>query len=330
MPISSSPGKYLCGVDLGGTKLAAALYTQGGELAAKEMVHDHADKDGDGIVLAMANLVKTLLKGAGVTLSDLLGIGVAVAAHVNFKEGKIITTSNFAHTITDFPVVEKMSALLPGVKIVMDNDANAQGYGEYKFGAGKGYNSLVFVTVSTGIGGGIVLNGRTHRGRSGTAGEVGHSIIDLDSDIQCTCGNYGCTMALASGLFFPDLYRYFLKKGIKSTIGVTEETAGEMNGPAVKKGWEDGDPVCAAIVEQSAVAVGAQLFNIFSMLDPELVILGGGLMALGETYRQRIRDEFLSHTHKMMIGEMEIKLAETGVDACLVGAAALVLEQQEP
>jgi len=318
--------KFLCGVDLGGTKLAAALFTPQGELVAKDMVHDHSDKDGDGQVLAIRDLLTTLFRNNNIVPADVAGVGIALAAHINFKKGMIITTSNFVHTITDFPLVEKLGAFFPGMKIVLDNDANAQAFGEHKFGAGQGCESLVFVTVSTGIGGGIALNGKLHRGRTGTAGEVGHSIIDLDSEIQCTCGNYGCTMALASGLFFPDLYRMHLKRGVESSIGITTETADKMNGPAIKKGWQEGDPVSKAIVEQSAAVVGAELFNIFSMLDPELIILGGGLMALGEEYQNRIRDEFRCHTYKMMVGEMEIKLAETGVDAGLIGAAVLVLE----
>jgi glucokinase len=133
-------------------------------------------------------------------------------------------------------------------------------------------------------------------------------------------------MALASGLFFPDLYRMHLRKGVKSTIGITEDSADRMDGKAVEDGWKAGDPVSTAIVENSADVVGSSLYNIHKMLDPELVILGGGLMHFGDAYMDRIRKRFMSHTHEMMAEEMEIKLAETGRDAGLLGAAALVLE----
>ncbi len=318
--------KLLCGVDLGGTKLAAALFSQEGSLVASEIVYDHHKSTSDEILLAVVDLLNTLLRNNSCTPGDLLGIGVALAGHVNFKEGKIITTSNFPITIRDFPLVDKLKSHFPGLKIVMDNDANAQAYGEFKYGAARGYNSSVFVTVSTGIGGGIILDGKMVRGRSGTAGEVGHSIIDYNSDIKCTCGNYGCSMALASGLFFPSLYRMHLRKGMKSTIGVTEESAAGMDGKKIEDGMKAGDPICRKIVEDSATAVGVSLFNIHQMLNPELVVLGGGLMAFGEEYFQSIRREFLSHTHEMMIQEMEIKLAETGANAGLLGAAALLLE----
>jgi len=318
--------KLICGVDLGGTKLSAALYNLDGTLVGKEVIYDHSDKQWDEIVAKIAALVKRLFESCSVTADDVLGIGVALAGHIHFKKGIIITVSNFAENIYNYPFVEKLSALVPGVKIVLDNDANAQAYGEFKFGAGKGYHDLVFVTVSTGIGGGIIVDGKMLRGLSGTAGEVGHSIIDLDSDVLCTCGNYGCAMALASGLFFPSLYRMHLKKGMKSTIGIDEESAGTLDGPAIEEGMKKGDPICRTIVDNSAVVVGASLYNIHKMLDPELVILGGGLMAFGDEYFNRIKSEFFSHTHEMMGEEMEIKLAETGRDAGVLGAAALVLE----
>ena len=194
--------KLICGVDLGGTKLSAALFKQDGSLVGKETVYDHSDKEWDDIVRIIAGLLTRLFESCSVKKRNVLGIGVALAGHIHFKKGMIVTVSNFAHNIYNYPFVDKLSALFPGVRIILDNDANAQAYGEYKFGAGRGYQDLVFVTVSTGIGGGIVLNGKMLRGKVGTAGEVGHSIIDIDSDVKCTCGNYGCAMALASGLFF--------------------------------------------------------------------------------------------------------------------------------
>lgn len=319
--------KLICGVDLGGTKLSAALFKTDGTLVDKETVYDHHDKQWDDIVASIADLVKLLMERQSATPQDVLGVGIACAAHIHFKKGMIVTVSNFAHNIYDYPFRDKLAALLPsGMKIILDNDANAQAFGEFLFGAGKGYHNLVFVTVSTGIGGGIIVNDKMLRGKVGTAGEVGHSIIDIDSDVQCTCGNYGCGMALASGLFFPSLYRMHLKKGVKSTIGISEETADQMDGKAVEDGWKAGDPVSTAIVENSADVVGSTLYNIYKMLDPELIILGGGLMHFGEEYMARIKKRFMGHTHEMMAEEMDIKLAETGRDAGLLGAAALVLE----
>lgn len=313
-------------MDLGGTKLSAALFNLDGTLVGKETVYDHSDKEWDEIVRIIAELVNRVFDSCSVKKEDVLGIGVALAGHIHFKKGIIVTVSNFTHNVYDYPFVKKLSVLLPGIKIILDNDANAQAFGEYKFGAGRGYQDLVFVTVSTGIGGGIVVGGKMLRGKVGTAGEIGHSIIDIDSDVKCTCGNYGCAMALASGLFFPDLYRMHLRKGLKSTIGITAESADQMDGKAIEDGMNAGDPICRVIVNNSADVVGSSLYNLYKILDPELVILGGGLMSFGDYYMNRIKDRFMSHTHEMMAEEMEIKLAETGRDAGLLGAASLLLE----
>ncbi|MDA3958605.1 ROK family protein [Oceanispirochaeta sp.] len=318
--------KLICGVDLGGTKLSAGLFRQDGTLVGKETVYDHRDEQWDEILIIIADLVKRVMRSCSVEPDDILGIGVALAGHIHFKKGVIVTVSNFVHNIYDYPFVDKLSVLLPGMRIILDNDANAQAFGEFKFGAGRGYHDLVFVTVSTGIGGGIIVNDKMLRGKVGTAGEVGHTIIDIDSDVKCTCGNYGCAMALASGLFFPELYRRQLRKGLKSTIGITEASADKMDGQSIEEGMKKGDPICRVIVEDSADVVGSTLYNIYKTLDPELVILGGGLMSFGEDYMNRIQHRFLSHTYEMMAEEMEIKLAETGRDAGLIGAAALVLE----
>ena len=319
-------GKILCGVDLGGTKLAAALFEQDGTLIAKELVYDHRKDSCDEVVLVIVELLTKLFKENGVDTDRIAGIGTALAGHILYEEGRIITTSNFPVNMEGYPFADKLGAYFPGVKILLDNDANAQAYGEYKYGAGRGSRSLVFVTVSTGIGSGIILDGKVIRGQSGTAGEIGHCIVDYKSDVRCSCGNYGCAMALASGLFFPDLYRMYMKKGLYSTIDITEEDVDQVDGRMILKGIRSEDPVSCAVAENSAVVVGTSLFNIFSMLDPELVVLGGGLMALGEDYIKRIVEEFHSHTHGMMYKEMKIKLAETGADAGLLGAASLILE----
>ncbi|MBI9101668.1 MAG: ROK family protein [Spirochaetales bacterium] len=320
--------KLICGVDLGGTKLAAALFKQDGSRIDMVITHDHTDLNPDEIVLRIAALVRELLSENNLNLDDLLGVGVGLAGHILHKEGMIITSSNFKNTIHHFPLVGKLEKELGGVKVFLDNDANAQALGEFKYGAGRDgdYDSLVYMTISTGIGAGLVLNRKMYRGQSGTAGEIGHTIIDIDADSKCTCGNYGCLMALSSGLFFPELYKRKLEKGIFSTLGVTIETAGQVDGHLVNRGFKEGDPVSIAIVEDSADMVGFGIFNIFQLLNPDVVVLGGGLMNFGDSFTNRIREKFCSLTNEMMCEEMGILVSEMGTDAGLLGAAALVLE----
>ncbi len=316
----------ICGVDLGGTKLAAALFRLNGDIIDNELTHDHINSTHDGIVSIIADLVKKLVIRNNLDFSDFLGVGVGLAGHILHREGLIITSSNFPKNFYRYPLVRKLEKELPGIKVYLDNDANTQALGEYKYGAGAGYDSMVYMTVSTGIGAGIVLNGKMYRGRSGTAGEIGHSIIDMDSDMQCSCGNNGCLMALSSGLFFPELYRRKLVKGIKSSLGITPDSAGNVDGHIIRKGFAAGDPVSVSIVEDSADMVGVGVFNIFQLLNPDIVVLGGGLMNFGDSFKNRIDQKFCSLTREMMCEDMELVVSEMGTHAGLLGAASLALE----
>jgi glucokinase len=318
--------KLICGVDLGGTKLSAALFDQTGVLIGKEITHNHINETCDGIVRIIAELIKTLLKNNDAQLNDILGIGVGLAGHILYRKGIIITTSNFKVTFTNYPFVEKLETYFPGVKILLDNDANVQALGEYMYGAGKGFESMVFITVSTGVGAGIVLNGKLLRGKNGTAGEIGHSIIEYKSKYLCTCGNYGCAMAHSSGLFLPELYKHKLESGMTSTIGLTIDNISSFDGHFLEKGVNKEDNISIEIMNESADIIGASVFNIHKMLDPDAVVIGGGLMQLGDKYMSRIKNEFNFLMQDMMEDEMVIKHSEIGADAGLLGAASLLLE----
>ncbi|MDA3941716.1 MAG: ROK family protein [Spirochaetia bacterium] len=318
--------KLICGVDLGGTKLSAALFDQMGVLIGKEITHDHVNETTDGIIRVISELVQNLLKNNNVLLPDIVGIGVGLAGHILYRKGIIITTSNFKVTFTNYPFVEKMKTYFPGVKILLDNDANVQALGESMYGAGKGFESMVFMTISTGVGAGIVLNGKLLRGKNGTAGEIGHSIIEYKSKYMCTCGNYGCAMAHSSGLFLPELYRYKLESGMTSSIGLNLDNISSFDGHFLKKGVNEGDNISISIMNESADIIGTSVFNIHKILDPDAVVLGGGLLQLGDKYMSRIKNQFSFLMQDMMESEMEIKLSEIGADAGLLGAASLLLE----
>lgn len=318
--------KLLCGVDLGGTKLSAALFNTKGTLLKKEITYDHVGLQPDQIVEIIAKLLNKLFQGYGITSDDIEGIGVGFAGHILYKEGLVITTSNLTHSMQNYPLVKKLGIYFPDTRILLDNDANVQALGEYLYGAGKGYGTMVFMTVSTGIGSGIVINGKILRGLSGTAGEIGHTIVDFDSDMQCTCGNCGCAMALSSGLFLPELYRKKLRKGMISHCGLSESQTDELDGRLLEALIMQGDPIAREIMYNSADIVGICVYNLFQLLNPECIVLGGGMMKLGREYFDRIEKNFTFLTKDMMIEKLQLKLSEFGADAGLIGSAALLLE----
>ena len=169
-----------------------------------------------------------------------MGIGVGVAAHIRFKEGLIITSSNFKIPFKNYPMRDRIQSHFE-VPVILDNDANAQAYGEFVFGAGRGRGSVVFMTVSSGIGAGIIIDGKLFRGMTGTAGEVGHTITQFESDQRCTCGNLGCLMAQASGIFFPSMYQKKLEQGKRTVMEVRDTAA--VDGRTIAEGVRLGDEI---------------------------------------------------------------------------------------
>ena len=196
--------KLLCGVDIGGTKLSVGLVKTDGSVIDKIIVYDHISKGEYDVIDQIVGLIIELLQRNDIGENHLSGIGVGFAGHLRFKKGIVITSSNFRNKFKDFPLREAIKKHF-STCVIVDNDANAQAYAEYRFGAGVGYGSLVFLTISTGIGAGLILDGKIYRGMTGTAGEFGHTIVNPHSDIKCGCGNYGCLMSHASGFALPNI-----------------------------------------------------------------------------------------------------------------------------
>ncbi len=318
--------KLLCGVDLGGTKLAACLMTPEGRIVDKEVVYDHVGKDEMQVVRRIRDLVRTLLARGGRGVEDIEGIGVGFAGHLRFRDGVTITTSNYkGFKIKNFPLRSAVEEHFP-TRVIVDNDANAQALAEYLFGAGAGYDSMIFVTFSTGIGAGIVLDGKLYRGMTGTAGEVGHMIVNPESDFLCGCGNHGCLMAHASGLALPQAVRRKREQRVKTTLRLTEAEWAEIDGKTIGEGLAAGDELSRAVVLEFADYAGIGLYNLFQIFNPNVFVIGGGLLSWGEPYMSRIRKKFGELVREMLFDPVDIVPSALSQDAGVIGAAALLLE----
>lgn len=317
--------KLLCGVDLGGTKLAAALVDDGGTIRDKIVVTDHVTMRDQEIVLYMVRLIKTLLTRNQLQETDLQGIGVCFPGHIRYKEGITITTSNLPG-FKNFPLKQAVQEHFT-VKVIADNDANAQTYAEYKYGAGRGYSDMIFVTISSGIGGGIIIDHKLYHGMTGTSGEFGHIIIDPHSKIKCGCGNYGCLMGCASGLSLPQVAQKYLDRGSKTALNGAELS--KMDGKTLKIGLERRDELCQRIAAEYAEYIGIAVQNIFQIFNPPIIVLGGGLMKLGDDFFQQILATFRRLAQDMLYDPLEIVLSQLGDDAGIIGAASLLLDYHE-
>jgi len=319
------PG-ILCGVDIGGTKCSIALIDEeDGKILDKIYTCAHVAEGEKGMVDMVAGHVKELLQRNQVKQSDLPAIGVGCAGHIRHSDGVIITTSNL-EGFNNYPLREKLQSHFE-IPVILDNDANAQAFGEYKFGAGQGYEDMIFVTISTGIGAGIVINGKLYRGMTGTAGEFGHTIVEPDSELVCNCGNRGCIMALACGMALPYMFEKKLKEGLKTKLKMPPNfNISKINGQTLKKGLDMDDPLSKAVISDSAYYVGIGLYNLFQTLNPPLIVLGGGLTNWGEFYLDKIKETFYTLARDMIFDPIEITLSDIIGDAGVIGAAALSLE----
>jgi glucokinase len=317
--------KILCGVDLGGTKLSVGLIKPDGKLFDKITVYDHRGKDENMIVLQISQLIRQVLSKNNLTESDLDGIGIGFPGHVRYRDGHTLTTSNLKG-FKNYPLRKAMEEHFQ-VPVLLDNDANAQALCEFKFGAGRGYESLIFLTISTGIGAGIILNKKLYRGITGTAGEFGHTIVNSDNKQICTCGNEGCLMACACGMALPHLFRKKTEQGMKTRLTLPEDfDYKNVDGKLIMQGLEIGDPLSISVIEECADYIGIAVYNIFQVFNPPLVVLGGGLTCWGESYLTRVRKKFDELARDMIFDKIDIVEAEAGCDAGLIGAAALVIE----
>jgi len=320
--------KLLCGIDLGGTKLAGGLMRPDGKLLDKEVVFDHAGKDEMVVVNRMADVVNALLSRQHLEVEDLEGIGVGFAGHLRFRDGVTITTSNYkGFKIKNFPLRSAIEKRFP-TRVVVDNDANAQGLAEYRFGAGAGFGSMIFVTFSTGIGAGIILDGKLYRGMTGTAGEVGHMIVEPESPFVCGCGNHGCLMAHASGLALPQVVRRKREQGVETKLSLSEAEWEKIDGKTLADGLAAGDELSREVVLEFADYAGIGLYNLFQLFNPDAFVLGGGLMSWGSIYLERIRKKFGELVREMLFDPVQIVPSKLEQDAGIIGAAALLLEKR--
>ncbi|MDA8409613.1 MAG: ROK family protein [Treponema sp.] len=317
--------RVLCGVDLGGTKLSVGLVSESGTLLAEETVHDHVGLRPDDIVATIGRLVRGLLGSRGLTETSLIGIGVGTAGHVRRSDGSIIAMSNLPG-FKGYPFRERLQSSF-SAPVAIDNDANAQAYGEFRYGAGKAYSDFVFMTVSTQIGAGIVLGGKLYRGMTGTAGELGHTLVDPEGEDICPCGNRGCLIAKASGVALRSTFRRQLAAGKSSRfVDLATLESAAIDGPLVARGLAAGDEACEAVMREFGRWIGIGVYNAFQTFNPKAVILGGGLMNWGEPFMEVIKATFKRLAGDMIFDEMPILRASLEASG-VIGAAALLLEE---
>jgi glucokinase len=311
------------GIDIGGTKIAAGVVDDQARILSRYETKQHSGQPPEVVVEAAQCAFEAALQGAGVKTGDLVGVGVGFAGYTNGREGLVLASSNLP-AWDRMPLRDVLSERL-GVPVVLDNDCNAAALGEHRYGAGQGSRHMVYITFSTGVGTGIIIDGQLYRGHTGTAGEVGHTVVDVGGRM-CSCGNRGCLMAWACGMALTEL--------AGERIGAGEDTLlremvggdlGRINGEMVAEAARQGDRVARELIQLTARYLGVGLSTVVQMLNPEVIVVGGGLTHMGSLLMEPSLQALRDNVHPVLASSAHIVPSHFGEDVGIVGAAALAL-----
>jgi glucokinase len=308
-------------VDLGGTKLLIGLVDRDGNVLARERI---ATPHGGPAAVARAirDAARSLRAGAGSRGAVIAGVGVAVAGPTDHARGVIYDPPNIEGWGRETPFGPLLARELRET-VFVENDANAAALGEAWVGAGRGVRDLVYITVSTGIGGGFILDGRLYRGARGTAGEIGHVIIDPDGP-RCRCGNRGCLEILASGPAIARQAQEAILRGDPTSMKRFAGRLDELTAATVAEAARGGDPLAADLYVRAGTRIGIVLGNLLALLNPAMIIVGGGVSKAGELLFQPVREAIRTRVYPRPALGAVVVPAGLGDDVGIIGAAALV------
>lgn len=310
------------GIDIGGTKIAGALVDAEGRITHREQLP--TPREGTSQILdATAELVTTLVAGAG---GEVSGVGMACAGMVDGRAGRLWFSPNLP--LRDLDVAGEVRRRT-GHDVVLENDANAAAWGEYRFGSGIDCDDMLLATVGTGVGGGCIIDDRLLRGAFGIGGEIGHVTMDPHGP-RCGCGNHGCLEVYASGTALERYARELVSSGEAKGAGLRErcgDAPEELTGQDVTELARDGDEGAVALLTRLGTRLGEGLASVCAVVDPAVVVIGGGVADAGDLLVDPAREAFAAH----LIGRGHrpsptIVVATLGNDAGLVGAATLARE----
>ena len=317
MPSATSE-PHAIGLDIGGTKIAAGVVTAAGVVLDRTQVPT-PPADQAATLAAMVELVDQLRARHPAVAA----IGVGAAGLVEWPRGRLRWAPHNAYRQLE---LRRLLHERTGLPTIVDNDANAAAWAEARFGAGAGSDDLVLVTVGTGIGGGLVLDGHLYHGEHGFAGELGHLIVDPDGDL-CACGNHGCLEAMASGSTLGRLGQEAAAADPGGRLAaLAAEAGGLVSGEVVFAAATEGDKAALALFERIGHWLGVGIASLVTIFDPDLVVVGGGVAATGELLLAPARASFERYVHARTHRDLPpVVPTRLGPDAGLVGAATLAL-----
>ena len=317
--------KKIIGIDLGGTSVKLAILTTEGEIQEKWSIKTNILDEGSHIVPDIIDSIKHRFETYGLTKEDFLGVGMGSPGVVDSEAGTVIGAYNLNWKTLQLVKDQFESAL--GLPFFIDNDANVAALGEQWVGAGNNNPNVVFMTLGTGVGGGVIAAGNLIRGVKGAGGELGHITVDFDAPFACTCGKKGCLETVASATGIVNLTRRYAEEyagdaKLKQLIDDGEEVTAKDVFDLAK----EGDDLALIVYRHFSNYLGVACANIAAVLNPAYIVLGGGVSAAGEFLLDGVRNVFADNSCPQIKESTQIVLATRGNDAGVLGAASLVLK----
>ena len=311
---------YYIGLDVGGTTFKAGVVDEQGKILHKDAMPTGIERPYQEIIADMALLCKKVAADAGIAMEEIASIGVGVPGLFDNKTGRIPFCTNLGWH--DIPFVEEMKKHLD-TKVVGDNDATVAGLAEAVAGVSAGVSDSVFLTLGTGVGGGIIIGGKPYSGAHGCGSEIGHMMIRMRGE-KCTCGCFGCFERYASATAIIREAKKALEENPESSM--MEKCGGDpekINAKIVIDAAREGDAAAKAVFDEYVYALAVGIINIINMLDPEVIVLGGGVSAAGSFLLDAVREAVKPMVFFKTMPYARIELAQLGNDAGIIGAAFL-------
>lgn len=322
---NDAPRRYAIGLDLGGTHLKYGIISDRAEIVYKNLTPGRTSEGGKKVLNVMAEAAHECVMFSKKEGFDISAVGAGCPGTIDTERG--ISLGPTIH-IAEWEGAEISSAISKKVHLPVfaDNDANFMAFGEYMAGAGRQKKFVVGITLGTGVGGGIVINGDIYHGAIFNGAELGHVVVETDGR-ACSCGNRGCMERYVGAKYIVQDVIDAINKGEETIITQGLQSHKDITPPLIFAAAKHGDDLCVRILDQMVKYLGAGLSSIVNVLNPDIIVIGGGLSEAGPVFIKRIGDEVLSRVMKPVRTQLQVVQAELGNDAGIVGSAMYAMKQ---
>ncbi len=315
--------QWFLGIDLGGTKIGTGLVNCAGVVAAEDYRPTEVLQGQEAVIARMIAAAREVIARSGLSHAQIAAVGIGAPGPMNIPEGVLLEPPNLPGW-RNVPIRQLIRDALD-LPTFLENDANAAGIGEYLYGAGRGTRHMIYVTVSTGIGGGLILDGKIYHGTIGGAGEIGHMTI-LPNGPHCGCGNRGCLEALASGTAIAREAQELINRGVSTClVEITYGRSFSVTAKDVVEAMRRGDTYAREIIERAMYYLGLGMANLVNLFNPQMIVIGGGLANIGDALLDPVIRGIEVHAFPSARQYVQVCLAELGERVGIVGAAGAAM-----